>query len=158
MSKETGLPILEVGDMSVTAALFFGAAIAHWDYALALSSRETTLPALRHGRSRRLALFPFFSGWGALNDTPADYAVMLGAFALNPHLQGSLLYPFLRFYTESKPAEKTVVLDAYYDAGLLSPLELSPPGGAPWLRPYDRHRDGGEFDGEGGEGPRRGDP
>ena len=99
--------------MSVTAALFLGAAIAHLDHRLVLSTQEISLRYLRlctFGRECRLGR----------QHTPADYAVMLGAFALNPSLQGSLSWPFLRFPPGSSIAEQEIVLDAYDDAGLFS--------------------------------------
>ena len=104
---------LEVGGMGVTAALFLGAAVAHWDGVLVLSTQEISLLYLRlctFGRECRLGR----------QHTPADYAVMLGAFALNPSLQGSLSWPFLRFPPGSSIAEQEIVLDAYDDAGLFS--------------------------------------
>ena len=118
-----------MGGLGVAAALFFGAALAHWvgEYGLVLSARETTLRTLR--RDPR----DFVEGIGrtdsgaencstlARQHTPADFAVMLGPFAGIPSMQGFLVWPFLRFHASSDDEEMAIVLRAYYDAGLLRP-------------------------------------
>ena len=120
-----------MGGLGVAAALFFGAALAHWvgEYGLVLSARETTLRTLRRdpssvcgeenveGNGYPGLAIPTLGG----QHTPADFAVMLGPFAGIPSMQGVLVWPFLRFHASSDNEEMAIVLRAYYDAGLLRP-------------------------------------
>ena len=115
-----------MGGLGVAAALFFGAALAHWvgEYGLVLSARETTLRTLRRDPRDNVEGIGIpglaFPALGCQH-TPADFAVMLGPFAGIPSMQGILVWPFLRFHASSDNEEMAIVLRAYYDAGLLRP-------------------------------------
>ena len=115
--------------MGVAAALFFGAAIAHWveDYKLVLGAQEISLRRLFESRYARSLAHPGPLGSGVNSvglgrqHTPAEFAVMLGPFARSPGMQKCLVWPFLHFRPSSDPEEMAIVLRAYYDAGLLRP-------------------------------------
>ena len=130
-------PIFAEGGLGVAAALFFGAAIAHWvgDYKLDFGARRATLRTLCGNSSSQFFVLgagsdsAFVSEAVAVDDpnwlghqhTAADFAVMLGPFARSPGMQKCLVWPFLHFRPSSDPEERAIVLRAYYDAGLLRP-------------------------------------